>query len=58
MFVINIDNGRSVGLNEPFIEQQLGAEICVQRLVLIEVIARDVGERPDLDPQTVEAMLM
>ena len=58
MFVIDIDD-RGAAWREQFLEQpQLGGEISLEARMIIEMIARDVGESRRRDLQSVEPILV
>ena len=58
MLVVDIDDRRAAGLDQRFEQPELGGEISLQRRMIIEMVARDVGEGRRRDAQAVETILI
>ena len=56
--VIGVDHGDAVGRQEGVEQPQLGVEIVVDRRVIVEMIAAEIGERRSLDRDAVEPALI
>ena len=58
MLVIDVDDRRGAGLQQILEQPQLGGEISLEARMIIEMIARDIGETASRDAQTVEPVLV
>ena len=58
MIVVDIDDGRGAAVEQRLEQPQLGGEIGLEVLVIIEMIAGDVGEAARRDAQAVEPELI
>ena len=58
MIVIGIDDGRGARRQQSLEQPQLGGEIGLEARMIIEMIARDVGEAAGRDAQAVEPVLI
>ena len=58
VLVIDIDDRRGAGREQVLEQPQLGGEIGVECWMIVEMIARDIGEAGGCDTQTVEPVLV
>src|SRR6202030_4389366 len=58
MFVIDVDD-RGCALRQQFFKQpKLGGQVRLEVLMIVEMIARDVGESSGRDAQTIKSVLV
>ena len=58
MIVVDIDDGRGAAIEQRLEQPQLGGEIGLESLMIVEMIAGDVGEAARRDAQAVEPELI
>ena len=56
--MIDVDDRNAAGAHQAFEQNEFGPQVGVECLMIVEMVARDVGEGADLDAQAVEPMLI
>src|SRR5580658_5836495 len=58
MVVIGIDDRRGAGRQQSLEQPQLGGKISLEARMIVEMIARDIGETSRRDMQAIEPILV